>query len=89
MIAENAVQNRIQNIMSRVSRIDMQDLESEIRFREELGVDSLMAMEIIAVCEKELEIMLDESELGCIETIGDFVDYVSDIFSRTHEQDAQ
>jgi len=70
--------------MSNVSRIDISSLDGDIRFREELGVDSLMAMEIIAYCEKELEIELDEGELGCVETIGEFVDYVNDIFGRTH-----
>ncbi|WP_455381415.1 acyl carrier protein [Salinispira pacifica] len=70
--------------MSSVSRIDISSLDGDIRFREELGVDSLMAMEIIAYCEKELEIQLSEGELGCIETIGEFVDYVNDVFGRTH-----
>ena len=84
MIQSTEVSSEVRRIMSNVSRIDISSLDADVRFREELGVDSLMAMEIIAYCEKELSIQLDEGDLGCVETIGDFVDYVNDVFERTH-----
>ncbi len=64
--------DRVRAIMSRVSRIDIAELEEGVRFREELGVDSLMAMEIVATCEKELSITIDEDQLYDVQTIGDF-----------------
>lgn len=70
--------------MAKVSRIDISELEDDIRFREELGVDSLMAIEIVATCEKRLAIVLDESELASVETIGEFVGYVSEVYGQTH-----
>ena len=42
----------IKNIVSRISRIDIAELKDSVLIREELGIDSLMAMEIIATCEK-------------------------------------
>jgi len=79
-----SVNDKVRQIMAKVSRIDISELEHDVRFREELGVDSLMAMEIVATCEKRLSIVLDEAELGRLETIGDFVAYVGDVFERTH-----
>ncbi|HUX14426.1 MAG TPA: acyl carrier protein [Spirochaetia bacterium] len=87
MMQSANVSDEVRRIMSSVSRFDISSLESDIRFREELGVDSLMAMEIIAYCEKELSIQLDEGNLGCVETIGDFVEYVNDVFRKTHGPD--
>jgi len=84
MTQGTSVDDKVRNIMAKVSRIDITELENDIRFREELGVDSLMAMEIVATCEKRLAIVLDETELGRLETIGEFVGYVNDVFERTH-----
>ena len=69
---------RVRRIMSRVSRIDVAELEEGVRFREELGVDSLMAMEIVATCEKELSITIDEGQLYDVQTIGEFQRLVLD-----------
>jgi acyl carrier protein len=78
------VKSEIKEIMSRVSRIDVSELDSDIKFREELGVDSLMAMEIVATCEKQLDIQIDEGQLYTVETIGDFESLVMDIYEKTH-----
>ena len=74
----------IKEIMSRISRIDASELEENILIRDELGVDSLMAMEIIATCEKQLEIHIDEGRLFEIETIGDFIDMVVKLYEQKH-----
>lgn len=74
----------VKRIMSRISRIDVEELESDIKIREELGVDSLMAMEIVATCEKQLDIHIDEGELYKVETIGDFERLILLLYSKKH-----
>ena len=76
----NKLRNNVKSIMSKISRIEMSELEDNVKFREELGVDSLMAMEIIANCEKQLNMHIDETGLGTIDTIGDFINYISDLW---------
>jgi acyl carrier protein len=68
----SSILERVRAIMSQISRIDLAELEEGVRFREELGVDSLMAMEIVATCEKELSVSIDEGQLYEVQTIGDF-----------------
>lgn len=74
----------IKEIISRISRIDASELEENIVIRDELGVDSLMAMEIIATCEKQLDIHIDEGILFEIETIGDFINLIVKLYEQKH-----
>jgi acyl carrier protein len=70
--------------MSSVSRIDIAELDSDVLIREELGVDSLMAMEIVATCEKQLDISIDEGQLYEVQTIGDFEKLVVSIYNQKY-----
>ena len=67
-----SLRHRMEQIVSRISRIDASEFQDDVLIREELGIDSLMAMEILATCEKELELRLDEATFACVETVGEF-----------------
>jgi acyl carrier protein len=69
--------DEIKRIVSRISRIDAAELEDHLLIREELGIDSLMAMEIIATCEKLLSVKIDETKFADIQTVGDFLDLLA------------
>ena len=68
------LKNEIKQIVSKISRIDVEQLQEHVLIREELGIDSLMSMEIIARSEKALGIKIDESLFASIQTVGDFYD---------------
>ncbi len=72
----------IKQIVSKISRIEAADLEDHLLIREELGIDSLMAMEIIATCEKLLRLKIDETLFGEIQTVGDFLDLLVTLSGR-------
>jgi acyl carrier protein len=74
-----SVRDEVVEIVSRISRIDPEEFEEDVRIREELGIDSLMAMEIVAACEKAFGISIDEGQLFCVETVGDFLDLVESL----------
>jgi acyl carrier protein len=63
---------RMEQVVSRISRIDASEFRDEVLIREELGIDSLMSMEILATIEKELGLILDEGLFACVETVGEF-----------------
>ncbi len=63
----------ILDIISEISRIDRAEITPEVLIREELGIDSLQAMAIVARLEKRFSIRLDESKLFEVATVGDFV----------------
>lgn len=68
------LKNDIKRIVSRISRIDVEELDDRVLIREELGIDSLMAMEIVATCEKRLNLKIDETLFADLQTVGDFLD---------------
>jgi acyl carrier protein len=68
------LKNDIKRIVSRISRIDVEELDDSLLIRDELGIDSLMAMEIIATCEKHLQIRINEELVADVQTVGDFLD---------------
>ena len=74
----------IRKILATIARIDPAELDDEVRIREELGVDSLMAMEIIATCEQRLEVSIDENDVVEIETVGEFIDFLIGITRERH-----
>jgi len=78
------IKQTTKHIVSRISRIDAEEFEDEVIIREELGIDSLMAMEIIATCEKHLDIQIDEAMFGDIETVGDFLDLLVELYQKKH-----
>jgi len=74
----------IKQIVSRISRIDVDELDDRLLIREELGIDSLMAMEIIATCEKLLGLKIDETLFANIQTVGDFMDLLVRLSGRVN-----
>jgi len=78
------IRRRVREIIARISRIDIQELADDVNVREELGIDSLMAMEIIATIERKLEIHIDEEHYTDIETIGEFIDLVTGLCRNRH-----
>ena len=78
-LTKTEVRSKVIEIVAEISRIDPEDFEDDVLIREELGIDSLMAMEIVAACEKALGISIDEGQLFCIETVGDFLDLVEQL----------
>jgi acyl carrier protein len=70
---------QLRKLVSSITRIDVSELSPEVRVREELGIDSLVAMEIVAACEKHFDIQIDEEQLLEIETVGEFYNLVATI----------
>lgn len=76
--------NDIKQIVSRISNIDVAELDDPVLIREELGVDSLMGMEIIACCEKLLGVRIDETLFADIRTVGDFFELLAKLSARVN-----
>jgi len=63
----------IVKILSKITRIDLKGITYDTLIFEELGIDSLMAIEILARVEKQFNIIIEESFLADVNTVGDFV----------------
>jgi len=66
------------DILSKITRIDSSGITYDTLIFEELGIDSLMAIEILARVEKQFDILIEESLMIDISTVGDFVQTIEE-----------
>lgn len=62
-------------------REDVEDPRTDLR--EDLGVDSMDYIELITVLERELGQHVEREQLAAVRTVGDVVQLVCDLTSRT------
>ena len=54
----------IRNIVAEITEKDPAELDPDARFVEDLGVDSMMALEMLAAIEKKFKIAIPEEKLA-------------------------
>ena len=70
---------KVKEIVSKELGIDAGKITLESRFTEDLGADSLDAVEIIMALEEEFNIQVDDSNFQNIKCIGDLVKCLEEI----------
>ena len=70
------IREDIKVLISDISRIDIKKVKESSNIRDDLGVDSLSAMEILALIEKRLGIEIDEAKVFNVVTVKDLMDLV-------------
>lgn len=68
--------DKIKSIISDELNIDQAKITKEANIREDLGSDSLDAVEVIMALEDEFGITIDDDTAQSFKTVGDLVDYV-------------
>ena len=71
--------------LSEITGIDSFGITDDTLIFEELGLDSLMAIEILAKIEKQFDIIIEESLLIDINTVGDFIQIIEEKISLMHK----
>ncbi len=63
------IEGDIKTIVSKIARVNRSELKDDIKLRDDLGIDSLNAMEILAAIEVKYKITIDEAKafdvIGC------------------------
>ena len=77
---------QLRKIISKVAGIAMSELADEQMLREELMLDSLKEMEIVARTEVEFGIDLEEERLDSIQTLKEYCDFVAEALDSARTQ---
>ncbi len=77
MSKERYNKDSVKEIISKVAGYPVDEIHDDIHIRDDLLVDSLKQMEIVARIEHHFGIPLDEGEMANLETLGDFLDLVN------------
>lgn len=72
--APEGIRKNIVRTLSEITKIEEAEISDGILVREEIGMDSLEAMEIVVRLEKRYNIKINEAELEKIKTVGEFID---------------
>lgn len=80
--AKKEAVEKVKTIMSRVLRISPSDITGEKLIREDLGMDSMQAIESLAVLEKELGIIIDPDKAFEVATVDELFQLVESSLSR-------
>jgi acyl carrier protein len=70
------IRNDVKKLVARIARMDARKIKESASIRDDLGIDSLAAMEILASVEKRLGIVIDEAKAFDIVTVKDLLDLV-------------
>ena len=68
--------DRIREIISENTRIDINEIEADTLLAEDLALNSLAFFKIISEIEEELDASLDRNRLGKITTVGELEEFV-------------
>lgn len=67
---------KVKGIISLVTKISTSEITGEKLIRDDLGVDSMQAIEALAILEKELNIVIDPEKAFNVATVNDLFDLI-------------
>lgn len=68
------LEQEIKEIISSILEVESEKITPDAKFVEELGMDSMMALEILAAIEKKYKITIPEENLAKLTSLKDVVD---------------
>ncbi len=74
-----AVFDKVKEIIVKELKVDSEKVTLEASLKEDLGADSLDAVEIVMDIEDEFGIQIDDEKAESITTIGDLVQYIEEL----------
>ena len=75
---DNEIKKIIRNIISKVTRIDINEIIDHASLRDELYIDSLQASQIIILLQDEFNIKIDEVEIFNVDNINEIVKLIKE-----------
>lgn len=82
-ICTNTLQEQVRAIIAEVCEIEPERITPEADFVEELGMDSMMALEILAAIEKKFKVQIPEEKLGQLKNLKQSVDMTMEYLKGT------
>jgi acyl carrier protein len=76
------IRNDVKKLVAQIARMDARKVRESASIRDDLGIDSLAAMEILASIEKRMGIVIDEAKAFDVVTVKDLLDLVMQCFKK-------
>ena len=67
---------KLQEIIADVLNLDVKDIHMDSKIMDDLGADSLAAVELVMALEEASGITIDDADVETLKTVGDIVKYL-------------
>ncbi|MDD2702987.1 MAG: acyl carrier protein [Candidatus Omnitrophica bacterium] len=71
------IKKEVKKLVAEIAEVPEKDLTEDARFTEDLGVDSMKALEIVACIEKKLKLVISEADIPKIRSLGNVYDLIA------------
>lgn len=78
------MKERILEIIAEQFNMDVNELDEDMSFQNDLNADSIELVELVMTIEEEFETEVSEEDLEKLKTVGDVIDYVEDLEQWFH-----
>ncbi len=78
---ETEIKDELKEMMAEIMETEPEKIKDDAQFVQDLGMDSMMALEILASLEKKYKIIIPEEDLLKFTTLNSTVDVVSKIIN--------
>ena len=73
------VEERVKAVTARVLKVDPDEIKPEHSFTVDLGAESVQSVELVAMFEEEFGIEMDEDAALSVETVGNAVEFITEV----------
>lgn len=77
----NELQKRVKKVISKVLKVNEDNISDDANFIFDLGADSLQSVELVAAFEEEFQIEMEEDKALEVQTVSDAVKFISQYLS--------
>ena len=75
------IKSELKEMMAEIMETESEEIKDDAQFVTDLGMDSMMALEVLASLEKKYKIVIPEEELLKFTTLNNTVEVVSNIIN--------
>ncbi|MDP2912469.1 MAG: acyl carrier protein [Candidatus Omnitrophota bacterium] len=81
-IDKKTLENELRAIVSEITEVEPEKITLQAKFVEDLGMDSMMALEILASIEKKYKLKIPEEYLGKISTLSGLMEIAEEFIKE-------
>lgn len=76
------IKKEVKKLISEIAEVSEEELKEEARFTEDLGVDSMMALEIVASIEKKYKVVIPEDKIPTIRSLNNVYSLLGELIKK-------
>ncbi|EPQ60711.1 acyl carrier protein, partial [Gloeophyllum trabeum ATCC 11539] len=76
-LSKDQIESRVLEVLKGFEKVDPSKLSTSSRFSEDLGLDSLDAVEVVMAVEEEFSIEIPDAEADDITSVQQAIDYIA------------